>query len=69
MTWQPMDSAPKDGSMIIGHVSKAVWESGREDGPFIAAVRWDGSAWVLAEIFLEDSILTVSGWVPRGSQI
>lgn len=69
MNWHPMETAPKDGTRITAHVEKAVWDSGRVSGPFIASIKWDGSAWVLAELFLEDATLTVSGWIPPGTQI
>jgi hypothetical protein len=64
-----MDTAPKDGTRIVARIAKAVWESGRENGPFIAGIRWNGSDWVLAEMFHEDATLTVSGWIPPGSSI
>ena len=71
MTWQLMDTAPKDGSTVIGHVLRAAWRTDppRQDGPFIASVKWDGSEWVLADRFEFGATLTVNQWMPVGERI
>ena len=63
MTWQPIYTAPKDGQPITAAVDRLRWESGKEDGPVIAQVRWDGSRWVLAENFGQDADIVVSQWL------
>ena len=70
MTWQPMNTAPKDGSTIIGHALRVIWKADppRTDGPFIVAIRWNGTEWVLAERFEFDAALEVNLWMPIGEK-
>lgn len=55
MTWQKMDSAPRDGSYILGYGPEGVcivaWDDGEDDGPDNmghdagwACRYWDGAA-------------------------
>ncbi len=40
VTWQSMDSAPKDGTEILG-----VYAWGKNSGFDFSVIRWDGQSW------------------------
>lgn len=62
--WQPIETAPKDGTNIIAWVTRATWDVGEDvmsmretRRPFVCAVYWDkrsnfgDGAWRVSEDF------------------
>jgi len=62
MEWQPMETAPKDGSMILAY---AYWvDDGKECGDYYVMVCWDeiDQMWNEGGLLYEQDLLT--GWMP-----
>lgn len=75
--WQPIETAPKDGTRILGWVTKAEWDAGYDvysprhtHLPFIAEIAWTswggehGPGWSLCEDFQTSATVKVSHWIP-----
>lgn len=71
MTWQPIETAPKDGTHILGLCTGAHWDVGEDcysprnhRGQFVSEIYWDGYNWSLTFDANMGADVDVALWMP-----
>jgi hypothetical protein len=57
--WQPIETAPKDGTRVLVADANSPWPYGTDEGPHLAA--WDGYCWCIQ---LDGQSARPTHWMP-----